>query len=122
VADSRSCLCERVPSAHLYAGVSISIRWRDANHAPRVPRLGRRLRRLLADLGLILWPGWTPHWLSLALQAALDGFLLRYRIMPDDYPTSRWEGAGIVADTVLAVIFGVIDTDRSGTNGREALK
>jgi AcrR family transcriptional regulator len=76
---------------------------------------------LLADLGLVLRPGWTPHRLSLALQAALDGFLLRYRVMPEDYPTSRWEGAGIFADTVLAVILGVIDTDRSGTNGREAL-
>ena len=76
---------------------------------------------LLADLGLVLRPGWTPHRLSLALQATLDGFLLRYRVMPEDYPTSRWEGAGIFADTVLAVILGVIDTDRSGTNGREAL-
>ena len=76
---------------------------------------------VLADLGLVLRPGWTPHRLSLALQAALDGFLLRYRIMPEDYPTSRWEGAGIFADTVLAIILGVIDTDRSGTNGREAL-
>ncbi len=76
---------------------------------------------VLADLGLVLRPGWTPHRLSLALQAALDGFLLRYRIMPADYPTSRWEGAGIFADTVLAIILGVIDTDRSGTNGREAL-
>ena len=76
---------------------------------------------LLADLGLVLRPGWTPHRLSLALQATLDGFLLRYRVMPEDYPTSRWEGAGIFADTVLAVILGVIDTDRSGTNSREAL-
>jgi hypothetical protein len=76
---------------------------------------------LLADLGLVLRPGWTAYRLSLALQAALDGFLLRYRIMPDDYPTSRWEGAGIFADTVLAIIFGVIDADRSGTDGRAAL-
>lgn len=76
---------------------------------------------LLADLGLVLRPGWTPYRLSLALQAALDGFLLRYRIMPDVYPTSRWEGAGIFADTVLAVILGVIDVDRNGTNGRDAL-
>jgi hypothetical protein len=30
-------------------------------------------------------------------------------------------GAGIFADTVLAVILGVIDADRSGTSGREAL-
>ena len=76
---------------------------------------------LLADLGLVLRPGWTPYRMSLALQAALDGFLLRYRIMPEDYATSRWEGAGIFADTVLAIILGVIDADRSGASGREAL-
>ena len=76
---------------------------------------------VLADLGLVMRPGWTPHRLSLALQAALDGFLLRYRIMPEDYPTSSWEGAGIFADTVIAVILGVIDADRSGTDGRQAL-
>jgi hypothetical protein len=76
---------------------------------------------VLADLGLVMRPGWTPHRLSLALQAALDGFLLRYRIMPEDYPTSSWEGAGIFADTVIAMILGVIDADRSGTDGRQAL-
>jgi AcrR family transcriptional regulator len=76
---------------------------------------------VLTELGVVLRPGWTPHRLSLALQAALDGFLLRYRIMPDDYQTACWEGGGIFADTVLAVLLGVIDVDRSGTNGREAL-
>lgn len=76
---------------------------------------------VLPELGVALRPGWTPQRLSLALQAALDGFLLRYRIMPDDYQTARWEGAGIFADTVLALLLGVIDVDRSGTNGREAL-
>ena len=76
---------------------------------------------LLTDLGVVLRPGWTPHRLSLALQAALDGFLLRYRIMPDDYPTSRWCGAGLFADTVLAILLGVVDTDRSGASAREAL-
>ena len=76
---------------------------------------------VLPELGFVLRPGWTPQRLSLALQAALDGFLLRYRIMPDDYQTSRYEGAGIFADTVLAVILGVVDTDGSRTSGREAL-
>jgi len=76
---------------------------------------------LVTDTGLILRPEWTPHRLALALQAALDGFLLRYRIMPEDYPASRWEGAGVFADTVIAIILGVIDTDRSGTSGRAAL-
>ena len=76
---------------------------------------------LLTDLGLVLRPGWTPYRLSLALQAVLDGFLLRYRIMPEDYPTARWEGAGVFADTVIAIILGVADADRSGISGREAL-
>lgn len=76
---------------------------------------------LLTDLGLVLRPGWTPQRLALALQAALDGFLLRYRIQPDDYPTSRWQGAGIFADTVLAIVLGVIDADRTGEDGRTTL-
>lgn len=76
---------------------------------------------VLPELGVALRPGWTPHRLSLALQAALDGFLLRYRIMPDDYQNARWEGAGVFADTVLALLLGVVDVDRTGTDGREAL-
>ncbi|HEY2549247.1 MAG TPA: hypothetical protein VGI64_01570 [Streptosporangiaceae bacterium] len=69
---------------------------------------------LLDDLGVALRPGWTPDRLALALQATLDGFLLRYRIMPDEYRTSSWEGAGIFADTVLALLAGVVDGERSG--------
>lgn len=76
---------------------------------------------LLTDLGLVLRPGWTPKRLALALQATLDGFLLRYRIQPDDYPVSRWEGTGIFADTVLAMVIGVIDAERSGLDGRAIL-
>lgn len=76
---------------------------------------------LVTDLGLVLRPGWTPQRLSLALQAALDGFLLRYRIQPEDYVQSRWEGAGLFADTVVAIVLGVIDADRSGQSGRAAL-
>ncbi len=76
---------------------------------------------LTADLGLVLRPGWTPQRLSLALQAALDGFLLRYRLQPDEYPESRWEGAGLFADTVVAILIGVLDTDRTGQTGRAVL-
>jgi hypothetical protein len=76
---------------------------------------------LLTDLGLVLRPGWTPQRLALALQAALDGFLLRYRIQPDEYPAACWEGAGIFADTVLAIVLGVVDADRSGQHGRAVL-
>lgn len=76
---------------------------------------------LLGDLGVVLRPGWTPQRLALALQATLDGFLLRYRIQPADYPESRWEGAGVFADTVVAILLGVIDPDRTGQDGRAAL-
>jgi AcrR family transcriptional regulator len=76
---------------------------------------------LLTDLGLALRPGWTPQRLALALQAALDGFLLRYRIQPDDYANARWEGAGLFGDTVLAIVLGVVDADRSGRSGRAVL-
>jgi hypothetical protein len=76
---------------------------------------------LLADLGLVLRPGWTAQRLAMALQATLDGFLLRYRIQPDEYPAARWEGAGIFADTVLAIILGVIDADQTGQPGRAVL-
>jgi AcrR family transcriptional regulator len=73
---------------------------------------------LLADLGLVLRPGWTAQRLALALQAALDGFVLRFRIQPDDYQASSWEGASIFADTVLALVLGVLDQERTGQNGR----
>jgi hypothetical protein len=76
---------------------------------------------LLADLGLVLRPGWTPERLSLALQAALDGFLLRYRVQPEDFAESRWEGVGLFADTVIALVLGVIDADRTGLTGRAVL-
>ena len=76
---------------------------------------------MLADLGLVLRPGWTAQRLSLALQAAVDGCLLRYRVQPEDYAESRWEGAGLFADTVIAIVLGVIDADRSGRSGRAVL-
>ena len=76
---------------------------------------------LIDDLGLTLRPGWTAHRLALALQAALDGFLLRYRIQPDDFAESRWEGAGIFADTVIAIVLGIVDAERTGESGRAVL-
>jgi len=76
---------------------------------------------LLTDLGLVLRPEWTPQRLSLALQAALDGFVLRFRIQPDDYQASRWEDASIFADTILALVLGVLDHERTGESGRKIL-
>lgn len=76
---------------------------------------------LLIDLGLVLRPEWTPQRLALALQAALDGFVLRFRVQPDDYQASRWEGASIFADTILALVLGVLDHERTGESGRKIL-
>jgi hypothetical protein len=76
---------------------------------------------LLGDLGLVLRPEWTPQRLALALQAALDGFVLRFRIQPDDYRAASWEGASIFADTILALVLGVLDHDRTGETGRMVL-
>ncbi len=76
---------------------------------------------LISDLGVALRPEWTPQRLALALQAALDGFLLRYRIQPADFAESRWQGAGIFADTVIALLIGIVDTERTGQSGRAAL-
>jgi hypothetical protein len=76
---------------------------------------------LLTEAGLVLRPEWTPHRAALALQAMIDGFLLRYRIQPEDYPTSRWAGAGLFADTVIAFVLGAVDAERSAATGRESL-
>ncbi|HET9895763.1 MAG TPA: hypothetical protein VFQ44_12620 [Streptosporangiaceae bacterium] len=76
---------------------------------------------LLDELGVVLRPEWTPQRMTLALQAALDGFLLRYRIQPEDFATSRWEGVGIFADTVIALVLGIVDDRRTGQPGRAVL-
>jgi AcrR family transcriptional regulator len=76
---------------------------------------------LLTDLGLVLRPEWTPQRLALAFQAALDGFVLRFRIQPDDYQATCWEGASIFADTILALVLGALDHERTGENGRMIL-
>ncbi len=76
---------------------------------------------LLDELGVVLRPEWTPHRMTLALQAALDGFLLRYRIQPEDFASSRSQDAGIFADTVIALVLGIVDPQRTGQTGRAAL-
>jgi hypothetical protein len=76
---------------------------------------------LLVSTGVVLRPGWTAHRLALALQAALDGCLLRYRIQPDDYRGDSGQGIGIFADMVLAIVLGAVDAERGGTDARAAL-
>jgi AcrR family transcriptional regulator len=76
---------------------------------------------LLTAFGLALRPGWTAHRVALALQAMLDGFVLRYRILPDDYQPATADEVGIFADTVTAFVLGVIDADRSGVSVQAAV-
>lgn len=77
--------------------------------------------RLLADLGLVFRPGWTVERFGWAIQCILEGFLFRYRIQPEDYVPTRWQGASLFADAVIAFALGVIDAERSGLSARQAL-
>jgi hypothetical protein len=76
---------------------------------------------LLDEWGLVLRHGWTPMRVAYALQAMLDGFLLRYRILPHDYPTDTVDGVEIFADSVVAFVLGVVDAERSGVSSRAAI-
>jgi hypothetical protein len=51
----------------------------------------------------------------------LDGFLLRSRIQPEEMTACRWEGASLLADTMIAFSIGVIDSEVSGRTSREVL-
>lgn len=51
----------------------------------------------------------------------LDGFVLRYRIQPDEYSTSRHDDHSVFADAVIAFILGIVDWERTGTTGRVTL-
>ena len=76
---------------------------------------------LVDELGLVLRPEWTPRRFALALQTALDGYLLRCRIQPDDFSPPGREGASIFADTVIAMVLGVVDVERTGQPGRAVI-
>lgn len=69
---------------------------------------------LLRGFGLQLRPGWSLESVGLALQAILDGFVMRSRIEPNSMRRFRWAEASLFANTVLAFCVGIIDTDHSG--------
>lgn len=77
--------------------------------------------QLVSGLGLVLRPEWPARRVSIVLQAMLDGFVLRHRLQPDEYPTSRWEGASIFADAIIAFLLGAVDWDLTGQSGRTVL-
>jgi hypothetical protein len=78
-------------------------------------------RRLAHGLDLVMRPEWTFKRMSSVLQAMLDGFLLRQRVHPDEHASSRWKGASILADAIIAFLLGAVDWDLTGQPGRVAL-
>jgi AcrR family transcriptional regulator len=65
---------------------------------------------VLAGLGARPRPGWTVERLELALQAMLDGFLIRGRLQNERMQMFGWAGASLFADTVIAFTAGAIET------------
>jgi AcrR family transcriptional regulator len=64
---------------------------------------------------LSLRPGWTIKSIGFAYQSLLDGFVLRSRVLPDDFAelTSNDDSSGF-ADTLMALLVGAIDWDGAG--------
>lgn len=77
--------------------------------------------QLVRGLGLVMRPEWPAGRVSFVLQAMLDGFVLRSRLRPHDHSTSRWEGASIFADAIIAFMLGAVDWDLTGQPGRTVL-
>lgn len=85
-------------------------------------RMWLELYRKLSDgLDLVMRPEWTFKRLALVLQAMLDGFVLRYRILQSNTTPHSWKGANILADAVIALLLGAVDWDLTGQSGRAAL-
>jgi hypothetical protein len=95
----------------------------DSLPRPRaVARVWVRLyEQLVAGLDLVMRPEWSLEHTSLVLHALLDGFVLRHRLQRGELRMSRWEGAGIFADAIIAFILGAVDWDLTGETGRTAL-
>lgn len=77
--------------------------------------------QLVRGLGLVMRPEWPAGRVSFVLQAMLDGFVLRYRMRPPGTPTTRWEGASIFADAIIAFVLGAVDWDLTGQASRAVL-
>jgi AcrR family transcriptional regulator len=103
---------------------------------PRHPQLGNALvpttravarvwanlyEQLVTGLDLVMRPEWSFERASLVLHAMLDGFVLRYRLQSGGRSISRWEGAGVFTDAIIAFMLGAVDWDLTGESGRVAL-
>lgn len=73
-----------------------------------------RYRTILQAMGIELRPDWSVDRLTLAIQLVMDGILVRSRVEPENVAPTRWAAGSIYADTVLAIISAVLDTERDG--------
>lgn len=65
---------------------------------------------LMRAFDVTLRPGWSIERLGLALQAMLDGFLLRARLQQHEMEQYH-QDASLFAETVVAFVLGVIDAE-----------
>lgn len=78
-------------------------------------------RHLAHEQDLVMRPEWTHQRMTSVLQAMLDGFVLRHRTHPDEQTASRWQGASVLADAIIAFLLGAVDWDLTGQSGRDTL-
>lgn len=77
--------------------------------------------RLADGLDIVMRPEWTFKRLSSVLQALLDGFVLRHRVLPQQHARQSWQDANLFADAVIALLLGTVDWDLTGITGRSTL-
>lgn len=77
--------------------------------------------RFLDMHDLVLRPEWTIERVGLVFQAILDGFVLRYRVQPDDLKAAERSGVSAFADGIVTFILGAVDWERSGVSARRML-
>ena len=75
---------------------------------------------LFATFDTRMRPGWTINRYGLALQAMLDGFLLRSRVQDLDMEDAASD-VSLFADAVVAFTLGVIDSDGDARTARQYL-
>lgn len=76
---------------------------------------------VLASTGFKLRDGWTPERATWAMQALLDGVILRHRVDPERMADPKWCAGNMFADTVLAFCAGILDVEATGESVQEWL-
>lgn len=74
---------------------------------------------VLTASGFSLRAPWTPERATWAMQALLDGVILRHRVDPERMADEKWCAGNMFADTVLAFCAGIMDAERSGESVKE---